>query len=148
MNSTQDFTEIKENLKEKNLMFDVSFYKDDEKSIGKNIKINNINRDNLTIISKLDIKNLGFKISETDIDNLLEKLELKYIDILILYYRPFIDYIEIWGILEKCVLSGKIKKLGLYNFNIDEIKNILNVCKIKPAYYKIKSQFSFFYFLG
>ena len=147
LNTVNDFDEIKEYSRNKNLMIDISFYKDKEKSIGENIKINNINRDNLTIISKLDLKHFNYKISETEIDNLLEKLELNYIDILILYYRPFINYIEIWKILEKWVLSGKIRKLGLYNFNIEEIKNILNFCKIKPVYYKIKSQFSFYYFL-
>jgi diketogulonate reductase-like aldo/keto reductase len=78
----------------------------------------------------------------------LDNLNLNYIDILILYYRAFIDYIEVWKLLEKCVLSDKINKLGLYNFNINEIKDIIEKYNIKPFYYKINFELSLFFHLS
>ena len=75
----------------------------------------------------------------------MDNLNLNYIDILIIYYRAFIDYIEVWKILEKCVLSDKINKLGLYNFIINEIKDIIEKYNIKPFYYKINFELSLFF---
>ena len=85
-------------------------------------------------------------IEEELLNNLLDNLNLNYIDILILYYRAFIDYIEVWKILEKCVLSDKINKLGLYNFNINEIKDIIEKYNIKPFYYKINFELTLFFY--
>ena len=127
-----------EPLKKGYKIFDISKYIEIGQPFGDYININNINRFELTLIIKLDIKFIKGEISEKTIDNILDKLKLNFIDILILYYRPFIDYKKIWKILEKCVLSNKIKKLGLYSFNITEIKDILNISQIKPSFYKMK----------
>ena len=127
-----------EPLKKGYKIFDISKYIEIGQPFGDYININNFNRFELTLIIKLDIKFIKGEISEKTIDNILDKLKLNFIDILILYYRPFIDYKKIWKILEKCVLSNKIKKLGLYSFNITEIKDILNISQIKPSFYKMK----------
>ena len=48
--------------------------------------------------------------------------------------------------MEKCVLSDKINKLGLYNFNINEIKDIIEKYNIKPFYYKINFELTLFFY--
>ena len=42
-------------------------------------------------------------------------------------------YTDTWKYMEDLVTQGKTKAIGLSNFNIQQIKDVLNVCKIKPV---------------
>ena len=132
------FAEKYESLKECFKIYDISNCIAKDEPFGEYIKMNKINRSELTLIVKFDFKNCKEETTEEKIDIILGKLKLDYIDILILYYREHNDHKEIWKNLEKCVLSNKIKKLGLYAFNIQEIKDILEISTIKPSFYKIR----------
>lgn len=44
-----------------------------------------------------------------------------------------ISYLDTWKAMEQCVLSGLTKSIGLSNFNIRQLKDILEVASIKPV---------------
>lgn len=44
-----------------------------------------------------------------------------------------VDYLETWRALEDCVATGKIRSLGVSNFNHKQISRIIENCTIKPA---------------
>lgn len=44
-----------------------------------------------------------------------------------------VSYLDTWKAMEKCVSSGLTKSIGLSNFNIRQLKDILEVASIKPV---------------
>lgn len=52
---------------------------------------------------------------------------------MLLIHQPAGNYIAGYQLMEKAYKAGKVKAIGLSNFNIQQIKEILDVCEIKPA---------------
>lgn len=44
-----------------------------------------------------------------------------------------VDYLDTWKGLEDAVTAGKVKSIGLSNFNKDQIERVLKACRIKPS---------------
>ena len=61
-----------------------------------------------------------------------KRFELEYIDLVLLHW-PFGNYKKAWKGLEKYVKKGKIKSIGLSNFYEKQLKDILEICTIKPV---------------
>lgn len=51
-----------------------------------------------------------------------------------------ISYLDTWKAMEQCVLSGFTKSIGLSNFNIRQLKDILEVASIKPVVNQVKQR--------
>lgn len=100
-----------------------------EKSVGRGIKKAKIDRKNIFIETKLAPT---FYEIEDAIDKTLERLNVDYIDLMLLHH-PLNNYIAGYKLMEKAYKEGKIKALGLSNFNIEQIQEILNICEIKPV---------------
>lgn len=104
--------------------------------MGEAIKKSGIPRSELFITSKLWVSDYGEGITLNAIDKMLERLGLKYIDLLLLHQQVG-DYVAAYKEMEKAVEQGKVKSIGLSNFdeNLDEI---LKICKIKPAVLQVE----------
>ena len=68
---------------------------------------------------------------------MLKRLDTDYIDLLLLHW-PKGKYIEAYKDMEKAFEQKKVKAIGLSNFKVNEIKEILGICKIKPAINQIE----------
>ena len=68
---------------------------------------------------------------------MLERLQLDYLD-LILLHIPAADYVEAWKDLEKAKEAGKVKSIGLSNFEGEVLEDILKIAKIKPAVIQVQ----------
>lgn len=116
-----------------------------EVGVGKALKLVNKNRKDIFITTKIPAhvkdKNQAIKVLEKSFSD----LSLDYIDLVLIHsprpwdqlwdknaYRYYKENIEVWNVLEEYYLKGKIKAIGLSNFFIDDIKNILDNCKVKP----------------
>lgn len=62
----------------------------------------------------------------------LERLDTNYIDLLLIHQRSG-NYIAGYKLMEKACKEGKVKAIGLSNFTVEEIKEILSICEIKPT---------------
>lgn len=62
----------------------------------------------------------------------LERLDTDYIDLLLIH-QPAGNYQTGYRLMEKAYQAGKVKAIGLSNFNKEQIQEILDICVVKPA---------------
>lgn len=100
-----------------------------EKAVGRAMKKSGVSRENIFLETKLWP---SFYEEEDTVDKTLERLDTEYIDLLLIH-QPAGNYIAGYKLMEKAYKEGKVKAIGLSNFNIEQIQEILDICEIKPA---------------
>ena len=117
---------------------------ENEEGIGKALKELKVPREQLFITSKVMAEFKDYNSAKSSIDESLRKLDLDYIDLMLIHSpEPWSEFrnnsnnyfkenLDVWRALEDAVNEGKIKHIGVSNFRIDDLKNILDNCKIKP----------------
>ena len=100
-----------------------------EKAVGRGIKKSGIKREEIFLETKLWP---CFYEDDTAVDKTLERLDTDYIDLMILH-QPAGNYIEGYRKLEKAYKQGKLKAIGISNFNEKEIQEILDKCEVRPT---------------
>ena len=109
-----------------------------EKAVGSAIKKSkDIPREDFYITTKIWINDFEKGKALKQIDEMLKRLNTKYIDLLLLHW-PKNDYISAYKAMEEAFSQGKVKSIGLSNFKEDHIKEILKICKIKPVINQIE----------
>lgn len=103
-----------------------------EVAVGKVIRESGIPREEFFITTKLFPQSYPYEQCKADIDATLERLGLDYVDLL-LFHQPYGDYVDGWPAMEEAVRAGKVRSIGLSNFPIHKIKQIMEVAEIKPA---------------
>ena len=66
------------------------------------------------------------------VEKTLERLGTDYIDLLLIH-QPAGDYLAGYRLMEQAYEAGKVRAIGLSNFNVDQIEEIMSVCKVRPA---------------
>lgn len=100
-----------------------------EKAVGRAIKKSGITRDDIFLETKIWPV---FYEQEDAIEKTLERLDTDYIDLLLIH-QPAGNYIAGYRLMEKYYKEGKIKAIGLSNFNKEQIQEILDICEVEPA---------------
>ena len=113
-----------------------------EASVGKGIKQSGINREALFITSKLWVDDAGYESTKKAFETSLEKLGLEYLD-LYLIHRPRGDVKGSWKAMEELHEEGKIKAIGVSNFDPDQLDDLMINAKIKPAINQIETHVFF-----
>ncbi len=108
-----------------------------EEAVGRAIKRCGIPREELFITSKLWVQDAGYEKTKQVIDTSLKKLGLDYID-LYLIHRPFGDYYGAWRALEEAYAQGKIRAIGLSNFDSARIIDLIMNNKVLPAVVQVE----------
>ncbi len=90
-----------------------------ERSVGRAIKASGIPRDEIWVTSKIWPTEYGEGKTAQAIDNMLKRLGLDYVD-LVYVHQPVGDVMGAWKDLEQAYKAGKIKALGISNFDKDE----------------------------
>ena len=111
---------------------DTAHFYNNEKGVGSAIKKSGLKREEIFITSKLWQNELSKEKTPNAIERMLKRLDTPYLDLLLIHW-PFGDYVNAWKEMEKKVKEGKIKSIGLSNFYPDKLKEILNICEIKPV---------------
>lgn len=107
-----------------------------ERGVGAAVKKCGIPREEIFITSKLWVTDYGEKITPVAIDKMLDRLGLKYIDLLLLHQQVG-DYIGAYKAMEKAVEQGKVKSIGISNFD-ENLEDLLNHATIKPAVIQVE----------
>ena len=100
-----------------------------EKAVGRAMKKSGLKREEIFLETKLWP---SFYEDEDAVDKTLERLGTDYIDLLLLH-QPAGDYVEGYRQMEKAYKEGKVKAIGLSNFNQGQIGEILGLCQVEPA---------------
>ncbi len=102
-----------------------------ERAVGRGIAASGIAREEIVVTSKIWPTEYHKK-ARAAIDATLSRLGLDYLDVLLLH-QPFGDVESAWAALEEAVEAGKVKTIGVSNFNEADLKRLLSHCKVKPA---------------
>lgn len=108
-----------------------------EKEVGDAIKQSNIKREDIFLTTKIWTDNFGYEKAKVSLENSFRKLQVEYID-LVLIHHPFSDYYGAYKALEEYYKLGKIKAIGVSNFSNDRLADIIAFNNIKPAINQIE----------
>lgn len=115
-------------------LIDTAYMYGNEKAVGEGVRKAmeeyGIDREDIFVITK--IYPTQFDDPEAAIDSALEKLDLEYIDMMLLHH-PGTGDIEAYQAMEKYVEAGKIRSLGLSNWYVEELTDFLPEISIMPA---------------
>ena len=103
-----------------------------ERSVGKAVKESGVSRDEIWITSKLWPSEYGEGATSAGIDKMLKRLDTDHIDLLLLH-QSFGDYMGAWRDMEKAVRAGKVRSIGISNFESDRLEKICEAAEIRPA---------------
>ncbi|MFQ9952661.1 MAG: aldo/keto reductase, partial [Clostridium sp.] len=100
-----------------------------EKAVGRAMKKSGVAREEIFLETKLWP---SFYQQEDAVEKTLERLGTDYIDLLLIH-QPAGDYVAGYRLMEKAYKEGKVKAIGLSNFDSEQIREILSLCEVKPA---------------
>lgn len=114
-----------------------------ERGVGEGVRTCGIPREEIFITSKVAAEHKTYESAAKSIDESLAKLGMDYIDLMIIHCpqpwaefrgerRYFTENKEVWRALEKAYKDGKVKAIGVSNFLVDDLENILDGCEVKP----------------
>ncbi len=109
-----------------------------EESVGGGIKKSGIDREKLFVTSKVWVDDSGYEKAKRAFQTSLDKLGLDYLD-LFLIHRPRGDVRGSWKAMEDLYREGKIRAIGVSNFENKHLEELLSYAEIKPAVNQIES---------
>lgn len=115
-----------------------------ERGIGEGIRTCGVPREELFVVSKVVAEHKTYESAAKSIDETLSKMGLDYLDMMIIHSpQPWVEvnrsedrYVEgnraAWRALEDAYKAGKLKVIGISNFQIGDIESLLQTAEIKP----------------
>lgn len=103
-----------------------------ERGVGSAVRKSGIPRNEIFITTKLWPSEYGEGKTATAIDKMLERLDTEYIDLLLLH-QQFGDYLGAWRDMEQAVKAGKVRSIGISNFESERLEELCEAATIKPA---------------
>ena len=100
-----------------------------ERAVGRAMKKSGLKREEIFLETKLWP---SFYEQADAVEKTLERLDTDYIDLLLIH-QPAGNYVVGYRLMEKAYKEGKVRAIGLSNFNMEQIKEILSICEVKPA---------------
>lgn len=100
-----------------------------EKAVGRAMKRSGLNREEIFLETKLWP---SFYEQDDAVDKTLARLNTDYIDLLLIH-QPAGNYIAGYRQMEKAYKEGKVRAIGLSNFNESQIREILEICEVRPS---------------
>lgn len=134
---------VKMALEEGYIHIDTAQAYGNEEGVGKAIRESGIAREKLYITTKVKAEHKSYKSAKASIEESLKKLDVGYIDLILIHCpqpwilfrskrRFFKENIQVWKALEEAYKEGKVKAIGVSNFLVDDLENIMKNCEIKP----------------
>lgn len=127
-------------------------YKNEE-GVGKGMKASGLSREEYFLTTKVSAQAKSYESAKEDIEASLTALDTPYLDLVIIHApRPWDEMSsndevtnhyyeenrEVWKALEEYYNDGKIKAIGVSNFQIDDLKNLFDGATVKPMLNQIK----------
>ena len=108
-----------------------------ERSVGRAVKESGIPRNEIWITTKLWPSEYGEGKTSDGIDKMLKRLDTDYIDLLLLH-QQFGDYIGAYKDMQKAVKDGRVKSIGLSNFESERLEEVLAMAEIPPSVLQVE----------
>ncbi|WP_094550100.1 aldo/keto reductase [Petroclostridium xylanilyticum] len=109
-----------------------------EEAVGRAIKHSGVPREELFITTKLWIQDAGYESAKRAFEKSLKRLQLDYLD-LYLIHQPFGDVYGSWRAMEELYREGKIRAIGVSNFQMDRLVDLILHNEVVPAINQIET---------
>lgn len=115
-----------------------------ERGVGEGVRTCGVPREELFVVSKVAAEHKTYEEAKAGIDETLKKMGLDYLDMMIIHSpQPWVEvnqsenrYVEgnrvAWRALEDAYKEGKLKAIGISNFQIGDIESLMETAEIKP----------------
>lgn len=106
-----------------------------EIGVGKALKETKIPREELFITTKVWNSDQGYENTLRAFDESLERLGLEYVDLYLIHWPTpeFDEYIDTYKAMEKLYKDGRVKAIGVCNFEIEHLERLLAECDVPPV---------------
>ena len=107
-----------------------------EEQVGEGLRHSGIERSEMFVTTKLWMTDYGYDQALKAFDVSLHKLGLKYVDMYMIhwpYASSFDKTVEAYRALEKLLADGKTRAIGVCNFNVNHLKNLIERTRVIPA---------------
>jgi 2,5-diketo-D-gluconate reductase A len=109
-----------------------------EEAVGRAIKRSGVPREEIFITTKLWIQDAGYESTKIAFAKSLERLQLDYLD-LYLIHQPFGDVYGSWRAMEELYREGKIRAIGVSNFQMDRLVDLMAHNEVIPTVNQIET---------
>jgi 2,5-diketo-D-gluconate reductase A len=109
-----------------------------EAAVGKAIKRSGVAREELFVTTKLWIQDAGYERAKQAFERSLQRLQLEYLD-LYLIHQPFGDVYCAWRAMEELYREGRIRAIGVSNFQPDRVMDLIVHNQVVPAVNQIET---------
>jgi diketogulonate reductase-like aldo/keto reductase len=109
-----------------------------EESVGRAIAASGVDRKELFITTKLWIQSQGYEGTLQAFEQSMQKLGLDYLD-LYLIHQPYGDVFGAWRAMEKLYKEGRIRAIGISNFQPDRVVDLMVHSEIVPAVNQVET---------
>lgn len=114
-----------------------------EVGVGNGFRASGLKREEVFITTKVRAELKTYEQAKASMEESLERLGLDYVDLILIHCpqpwnefrgekRYFKENIEVWKALEEFYKAGKARSIGISNFLVDDMENLLVNCEIKP----------------
>ncbi|WP_349407346.1 aldo/keto reductase [Pseudalkalibacillus sp. SCS-8] len=114
-----------------------AIYKNEE-GVGKAINESDVPRNELFITTKVWNSDQGYESTLNAFDTSLEKLGLDYVDLYLIHWPVEGKYKDTWKAMEKIYEEGRAKAIGVCNFHVHHLQDLMKDANIKPMVNQIE----------
>jgi methylglyoxal/glyoxal reductase len=104
-----------------------------ERGVGQGVRESGIPREEIFITSKVWNDQQGYESTLKAFDQSLERLGLDYLDLYLVHWPVSGKYKETYRALEKLYADGKVRAIGVSNFHVHHLEELLKDCNVKPV---------------
>jgi diketogulonate reductase-like aldo/keto reductase len=109
-----------------------AFYQNEE-DVGKAVRNSSVPREKIFVTTKLWNADQGYESALKAFDESMKKLDIDYIDLYLIHWPLEEKRHDSWKALEKIYESGKARSIGVSNYTIDHIRQLLDRSEIVPV---------------
>ena len=153
INDTDVVEAVKEAVKLGYRHIDTAQAYQNERGVGEGIRAAGVKREEIFVTTKLAAEVKSYEAAVSSIDQSLKTMGLDYIDLMIIHSpKPWMEFHkedayadgnrEAWRALEEAYKAGKLRAIGVSNFEKEDLDNILESCTVKPMVNQILAHIS------
>ena len=113
--------------------FDSAQAYQNEQYLGDGIKRHNLARGEVFVTTKIAVDNFGHDKAKQAFDESLRKLQMEYVDLLLLHFPVTETRRESWQALEEIQAAGTAKSIGVSNYTVKHLEEMRDYAKVTPA---------------